>query len=112
MNPSLPSIVWMFSTNISSPGWNGKLPPWLKNPLPPPESGSGALKFKVTVLLLSIDAPVTTIPFELIVGIIRRSSDNPLSLVKIWRLLTEVPFKVAWATIFGFPTAITFGGLV
>ena len=102
----------MFSTNISSFTANGKLPPWLKKPLAEPVSGFGALKLKVTVLLLSVVAPMTTTPFELIVGMIRRSFDNPLSLVKIWTLLTEVPFKVVWATIFGFPIAITFGGLV
>ena len=84
----------------------------MKNPLSEPVSGFGALRLKVTVLLLSVVAPVTTTPFELIVGIILRSEDNPLSLVKILTLLTEVPFKVVCATILGFPIAITFGGLV
>ena len=102
----------MFSTNTSSPTSNGKLPPWLKKPLAEPVSGLGALKLKVTVLLLSVNAPVTTTPFEFTVGIILRSSDRPVSLVNIWILLTEVPFKVACATIFGFPIAIIFGGLV
>ena len=112
MYPSLSSVVFMFSTNTSSPTSNGKLPPWLKKPLSEPVSGLGALKLRVTVLLLSVDAPITTTPFEFIVGIIRRFSDKPVSLVNIWTLETDVPFKFACATIFGFPTAIIFGGLV
>ena len=105
-------VVLIFSTNISSPGANGKDPPLSKNPLSllPSLWVIGAFISNVTIWLLSVVALVTRTPFEFIVGIILRSSDKPVSLVNISTLLTEVPFKLTLVTILSLPIAITDGG--
>ena len=105
-------VIFTFSTNISSPISNGKLPPWLKKPLTDPDSGNGALRSSLTVPLLSVSASIIWTPFEFVTGKILISSDNPLSFVTISTVSTDVPLNVVLASIFGLPTTNTLGGLV
>ena len=70
---------------------------------------TGALKNRVLTAKLEL-ALITLTPFELTVGIISKSLDNPLSFANISTSDTEFPIIDAEHRIEGLPIDVTIGG--